>query len=81
MQLDAIVWIATSESARKVADIRRDPRVSFAVDGQHGAVMANATVESIVSSPAVLAQFRKNYDGWDAADPVPDGPRVLIRLA
>lgn len=81
VELDSIVWIATSESAWKVADIRRDPRVSFAIEGEHGALVATATVESTQSWPAVLSKFRRAYDGWDAADPGPNGPRVLLRLA
>lgn len=74
------IWIATSESARKVSDIRRDQRVSFAIEGQHGAVTRNATLVVIESRSGILGLFRDNYDGWDPADPTEDGPRVFIRL-
>lgn len=74
------VWIATAEANRKVADIRRDPRSTFAVEGRHGAQTMTASIEPIDSEPGVLASFKRDYDGWDASDPTADGPRVLIRL-
>ncbi|MFF2272629.1 pyridoxamine 5'-phosphate oxidase family protein [Agromyces sp. NPDC058136] len=74
------VWIATAEANRKVADIRRDPRSTFAVEGRHGARTMTASIQSIDSEPGVLASFTRDYDGWDASDPTADGPRVLIRL-
>ncbi|MGO4102603.1 pyridoxamine 5'-phosphate oxidase family protein [Leifsonia sp. YAF41] len=74
------VWIATAEANRKVADIRRDSRSTFAIEGHHGAQTMTASIEPIDSEPSVLALFKRDYDGWDAADPAADGPRVLIRL-
>jgi PPOX class probable F420-dependent enzyme len=80
VELGDAIWIATSESARKIGDLRRDPRASFAVEGEHGAVAVTGTVEATGSAPEVLAAFRQQYDGWNAADPMDYGPRVLIRL-
>ncbi|WP_130505278.1 pyridoxamine 5'-phosphate oxidase family protein [Microterricola gilva] len=75
-----VVWIATAEVNRKVADIRRDSRSTFAVEGRHGAHAMTARIVPIDVEPSVLASFKRDYDGWDAADPATDGPRVLIRL-
>lgn len=75
------VWVATSVATRKVADVERDPRVTFTVEGRHGALTTSATVVSIDAEPAVLSAFAQRYEGWDAADPSVDGPRVLIRLS
>lgn len=74
------IWIATAEANRKVADIRRDARSTFAIEGRHGAQTVTARIEPISSDLSVLASFRRDYDGWDAADPAVDGPRVLIHL-
>ncbi|WP_241429215.1 pyridoxamine 5'-phosphate oxidase family protein [Agrococcus sp. ARC_14] len=76
----AEVWVATAAASHKVADARRDARSTFAIEGQHGAQTMMASVEPIDSEPSVLASFERDYDGWDAADPTVDGPRVLIRL-
>lgn len=74
------VWIATAEVNRKVADIRRDSRSTFAIEGRHGAQTMTARIEPIDTEHGVLESFAREYDGWDAADPAADGPRVLIRL-
>jgi hypothetical protein len=74
-------YIAASESTLKVGDIGRDPRVSFAVEGLHRAFTAEAKIVGIEDVPEVLRLFGEEYDGWDAADPTVDGPRVLIVLA
>ncbi|SIN77301.1 pyridoxamine 5'-phosphate oxidase family protein [Agromyces cerinus] len=74
------IWLATAEANRKVADIRRDARSTFAIEGCHGAQAMTASIEPIDSELGVLASFKRDYDGWDAADSAVDGPRVLIRL-
>jgi F420H(2)-dependent biliverdin reductase len=73
-------WIATSESALKVRDLRNDPRASFSIEGVHGGVTGIATLVATHSAPDILAQFRDDYDGWNADDPADYGPRILIRL-
>ena len=80
VERDRETWIATSESALKISDLRRDPRASFAVEGTHGAATMTAALVPTEGAPEVLELFRQNYDGWDAADPADYGPRILIRL-
>ena len=74
------IWVATSESNRKVADLARDARFTFAVEGRHGATSGHADIVSIESQPTVTRLFAEQYGGWDAADPSQYGPRLLIRL-
>lgn len=80
VEVDGHVWIATSDPSRKIDDIRRDARVTFSIEGVHEPLSATATLRSIDSAPGVLAAFRSDYGGWDAADPGGYGPRILIRL-
>ena len=72
-------WIATSLSTRKVADIRRDPRVSFVVEGVDAVLNGTATLVDIGSRPDILTLFADRYDGWNAADTM-WGERVFIRI-
>jgi general stress protein 26 len=80
VELDGLLWVATSESALKVRDIRRDSRVSFSIEGRDGGTTGTASVEDIDSAPEVLREFAAKYNGWNAADPGAYGPRVLIRI-
>ena len=73
-------WIATSMSTRKVADIRRDPRVSFVIEGRDVRLDGIATLEPIDSRPDVLKLFADRYNGWDAASETTWGERVYIRV-
>lgn len=74
------VWIASGESSLKVADVRRDGRVAFAVEGRHTVVYGVAAIVPVDSEPEVCSLFAARYQGWDLSDPTVDGQRVLIRL-
>ncbi len=75
-----ILWIATSTPARKVADLARDPRATFAIEGRDGGIRATAEALPIEEHPEIVRAFAEQYGGWDAADPGTWGPRVLLRL-
>lgn len=82
--LEETFWIASAASNRKVANLRKDPRVSLAVDGSGNAPQVaegRAEIhEEIVSHPDVVAAIAAKYDGWDATDSEPHGPQVLLRI-
>ena len=73
-------WIATSMSTNKVADIRRDPRVSFVVEGIDDVLYGTATLVDIGSRADILQRFADEYGGWNAADTRHYGERVYIRV-
>ena len=78
VELDGDIWVASGESSFKVADIRRDERVAFAVEGRHGGLSGRAVIVAIHTRADILCLLTDRYNGWDAADPTVDGPRVLI---
>ena len=76
-------WIASSTVNVKVRNIERDPRVSLAIDGSGPAptvAEGRAVLHAIADRADLLAAFAQKYDGWDAADPSQDGPRILIEV-
>lgn len=78
------LWIATSVSAVKARNVARDPRVSLAFDGTGDRpAVAEGRAEALPrprEHVEVLAAFAAKYDGWDAADEDPYGPRTLLRV-
>lgn len=82
--IDETFWIASSTANVKVKNIRRDPRVSLAIDGTgarpyvaQGRVSVHEPIEEL---PDLVALLAEKYDGWDAADETQDGPRVLLEV-
>jgi general stress protein 26 len=73
-------WIATSTSTRKVADIQRDPRVSFVVEGRDDALYGDASLVGITERDDILRAFADKYNGWNAAETGQWGERVYIRV-
>lgn len=77
------LWIASSAVNRKVQHLRKDPRVTVALDGSaarpHVAI-GRAIEHACDAFPEIVDAFAEKYGGWDAADPATDGPRVLLEI-
>jgi F420H(2)-dependent biliverdin reductase len=74
-------WIGADDSAVKVRNIRREPRVSLALEDGRFPVVAegDAAVTSVFHSEIVTA-FEEKY-GWDVTAPYrPGSKRVLIEV-
>lgn len=80
------VWFSSPSTARKIALVRDAPATTLAFAGTEdggGAVLeGRAEVVGLGEGPgpAVLRALSEKYGGWDAADPRPWGPRVLVAV-
>ncbi|WP_431930391.1 pyridoxamine 5'-phosphate oxidase family protein [Nonomuraea jabiensis] len=78
---DATVWIGTSPASRKVADVRRHPQVTYAVEDR--GAFAYAAIEAQAEVVDDLAERRAKWSTGHIAF-FPDGPGggdfVLLRL-
>ncbi|WP_082778215.1 TIGR03618 family F420-dependent PPOX class oxidoreductase [Tsukamurella pseudospumae] len=81
---DPTFWIASASSNIKVGNIRRDPRVSIAVDGSGATPLVaegRARIHDDLSNcTEATSLLRRKYGGWDAEDGSVDGVRVLIEI-
>lgn len=78
-------WVCASENSVKVRNIRRDPRVSLALEDGVAPVVAEGLVTVHRSGfPAdLVAAFADKYDGWDITIPEPvewAGDRLLFEI-
>lgn len=75
-------WFASARTNVKVRNLRRDPRVSVALDGTGRSpwvAEGEALLHGIGEHPEPVRRLAAKY-GWDPADETRDGPRVLIEV-
>lgn len=83
---DARVWFSSPSVTRKVGLVRTTPGITLAFAGTEaggGAVLeGSAQVRDLDADPGpdVVRAMADKYSGWDAADPAPWGPRVLVAV-
>lgn len=76
-------WIGTDDGAVKVRNVRRDPRVSLALEDGWAPVVAEgeARVHEGRFPADVVAAFAAKYDGWDVTAPYRAGAgRALLEV-
>ncbi|MEV0900890.1 pyridoxamine 5'-phosphate oxidase family protein [Actinoplanes sp. NPDC049802] len=82
---EADLWVASSPSSRKVANVRSNDQVSLAIDGSGGEpLVAQARVDildELPQYPGVVASFARKYGGFDITTESYSGPLVLLRLS
>jgi hypothetical protein len=72
--------VSSTVRSKKVRNLAHDSRVSIALEGGGEPVVAEGHAVLVQDfPPEILAAFQAKY-GWDAADPEPEGPHVLIRI-
>jgi nitroimidazol reductase NimA-like FMN-containing flavoprotein (pyridoxamine 5'-phosphate oxidase superfamily) len=79
------LWVASSPSSRKVANVRHNDQVSLALDGSaaHAPYVALARAEivaDLTGQPDVVAAIARKYGGYDVSAGSGTGPLVLMRL-
>lgn len=76
-------WIGADRGAVKVGNVRREPRVSLALEDGRFPVVAEGDVSLIHDDPfppEVVSAFQGKY-GWDVTAPTrPGGARVLLEV-
>ncbi|BAL88527.1 putative pyridoxamine 5'-phosphate oxidase-related protein [Actinoplanes missouriensis 431] len=81
---EAGLWVASSPSSRKIANVRLNDQVSLAVDGSGGeplVALAGADIlDDVPDHPRVVANFARKYGGFDITTESYSGPLVLLRL-
>lgn len=81
--LEEQFWISSAASNVKVRNLKHDARVTLAIDGSAAAPLiaeGHAAVVAYDAAPPLDRLFAQKYDGWNFRDPVPDGPRALLRV-
>lgn len=79
---DSALWICSAQKNQKVHNVRRDPRVSLALEGGTAPIVAEGrvTLRPCDHSPDVIDRFRKKYD-WDITTTNErEGVRVLMEI-
>lgn len=79
---DGTFWIGCGTDSVKVRNVRRDPRVSLALEDAGAPVVAEGAVEVVETGfdPGVVAEFAAKY-GWDVTLPERVGQvRALLRV-
>jgi hypothetical protein len=77
------IWVASSASSRKVANVTLNDQVTIAIDGSapHSLVaQTRAEIDDMSQHPGAVAGFARKYNGFDITDESSTGPLVLIRL-
>ncbi|MEU0239500.1 pyridoxamine 5'-phosphate oxidase family protein [Nocardiopsis sp. NPDC006198] len=78
------IWVTSSVSSRKVANVRLNDRVTVAIDGSapHSLVAQTRAeiIDDMSEHPGVVAGFARKFGGFDITDESIAGPLVLLRL-
>ncbi|MDK1472270.1 pyridoxamine 5'-phosphate oxidase family protein [Streptomyces sp. 549] len=74
-------WIGVDDSSVKVRNIRKEPRVTLALEDGRFPVVAegDASLVSDGFTREVVVAFEQKY-GWDVSAPGPDSKRVLVEV-
>lgn len=78
---DGTWWVCVLENSAKYRNIRRDPRVSLALEDAVAPVVAEGTamIHTVGFPPQVVAAFARKYD-WDITEPYAGTGRVLFEI-
>lgn len=78
------IWVASSPSSRKVANVSRNDRVAIAVDGSAPRTLVAQTRVDLLDDPeehpGIVADYARKYSGYDITDHSVAGQLVLMRL-
>jgi nitroimidazol reductase NimA-like FMN-containing flavoprotein (pyridoxamine 5'-phosphate oxidase superfamily) len=78
------IWVASSPSSRKIANVSRNDRVAIAIDGSAPRTLAAQTKVELLDDPeehpGIVASYARKYSGYDLTDHSVAGPLVLMRL-
>jgi nitroimidazol reductase NimA-like FMN-containing flavoprotein (pyridoxamine 5'-phosphate oxidase superfamily) len=78
------IWVTSSASSRKVANVRLNDQVTIAIDGSapHSLVVQTRAeiIDDMSEHPGAVASFARKFSGFDITDESIAGPLVLMRL-
>jgi nitroimidazol reductase NimA-like FMN-containing flavoprotein (pyridoxamine 5'-phosphate oxidase superfamily) len=78
------IWVTSSASSRKVANVRLNDQVTIAIDGSapHSLVAQTRAeiIDDMSEHPGAIASFARKFNGFDITDESTAGPLVLMRL-
>lgn len=76
----ASFWIGCDAASTKVRNVRRDPRVSLALQDPDAPVVAEGEARIVEDDldPDVVTGFATKYDGWDPGLPSRPGERRVL---
>lgn len=78
------IWVASSPSSRKVANVNRNDRVAIAIDGSTPRTLVAQTRVDLLDDPeehlSIVARYARKYSGYDITDHSVAGQLVLMRL-
>jgi nitroimidazol reductase NimA-like FMN-containing flavoprotein (pyridoxamine 5'-phosphate oxidase superfamily) len=82
---EADVWVASSPTSRKVANVRSNDQVSMAIDGSDPRPLVALARAEVLDDPAehpgVAADYARKYRGFDVTTQSLSAPLVLMRLS
>ncbi|MFD8499617.1 TIGR03618 family F420-dependent PPOX class oxidoreductase [Amycolatopsis sp. NPDC059657] len=79
---EAAWWVCVLENSVKYRNMRRDPRVSLALEDGLAPVVAEgvATIHTTGFPQRIVDAFAAKYDGWDIGKPYQGIGRVLFEI-